>query len=86
MATTETRLRKQPLRRPHVLPHDVSRDASAAAAAAGMSAAAVVSPDRALRIFVSHNTQYKALAIELRMALQALEYKWPLEILLCEEM
>jgi hypothetical protein len=41
---------------------------------------------RVLRIFVSHNTEYEAIATQLRLALQALESKYELAVLLCEDM
>ena len=47
----------------------------------------VSSGDRpVLRIFVSHNTEYEAIATQLRLALQALEWKYELSVMLCEEM
>jgi len=41
---------------------------------------------RILRIFVSHNTDYEGIATQLRLALQALESKFELDVMLCEEM
>src|SRR5689334_20936543 len=41
---------------------------------------------RVLRIFVSHNTDHEPIATALRVSLQALESKYELAVMLCEDM